>query len=113
MPEDTVKSEHVHAKPLPSDPEIVELRRAALTFARKLGSYGLSRAEDLGEELEAGSETLIREGRRFAHDLRERVSRLESRAENTVREHPAQAFAALLGVVGFGLILGLILRRRD
>ncbi|MEN9410156.1 MAG: hypothetical protein RL216_2130 [Pseudomonadota bacterium] len=113
MPEDTVKPDDTRAQPLSGDPEIAELRRAALLFARKLGSYGLARVEDIGEELEAGSDTLVQEGRRLAHDLRERVAKLESRVEHSVRDHPAQAIAALLGVVGFGLILGLILRRRD
>ena len=112
MPEDTVKPDEAHARPLHGDPDITELRRAALVFARKLGGYGLARAENIGEELEAGSETLVREGRRLAHDLRERVAKLETRAEHSVRDHPLQAVAALLGVVGFGLILGLVLRRR-
>ena len=55
----------------------------------------------------------MRDGRRLVNDLRERVAKVEARVEHTVRDHPGQALAALLGIVGFGLILGLILHRRD
>lgn len=113
MPEDTSKPDGPPAKRSSGDPELAELRRAALQLVRKLGSYGAARTEDIGEDLEQGSEALLREGRRLAHDLRERVARLDARAEHCVRDHPAQAFAALLGVIGFGLTLSLILRRRD
>lgn len=111
MPEDTLETDD--RAPRPGDPELVELRRAALQLARKLGSYGAARMDDIGEELEAGSADLMRDGRRLVHDLRERVAKVEARVEHTVRDHPGQALAALLGIVGFGLILGLILHRRD
>ena len=112
MPEETVKTDDARA-PRPGDPELVELRRAALQLARKLGSYGAARMDDLGEELEAESADLMRDGRRLVHDLRERVAKVEARVEHTVRDHPGSTLAALLGLVGFGLILGLILHRRD
>lgn len=112
MLEETVKTDDARA-PRPGDPELVELRRAALQLARKLGSYGAARMDDLSEELETGSADLMRNGRRLVHDLRERVAKVEARVEHTVREHPGQALAGLLGIIGFGLILGLILRSRD
>jgi ElaB/YqjD/DUF883 family membrane-anchored ribosome-binding protein len=117
MPDDMAKTDEA-AGMRPSietalAPEMAELRRAALVLARKLGSYGLSRAEAIGDELESGSESVLREGRRMAHDLRERVAKVEARLEHGVRDHPGQALAALLGVIGFGLILGLLFRRRD
>ena len=113
MPDDAIKPEHARAGRLSGDPELAELRRAALQLARRLGSYGVGRADEIGAELEAGSEDLIRDGRSLLHELRERVAKVEARVEHAVRDHPGQALAGLLGIVGFGLILGLILRRKE
>ncbi len=113
MPEGKAKPDPTQGGQMSGDPELAELRRAVLAMARKLGSLGAARAEDIGKELEEVPESLVREGRRLAHDLRERGARLEDRVEHAVRAHPAEALAALLGTALFGLIIGLVLRRRD
>lgn len=113
MPDDTVKPAASPADPLSLDAEMAELRRAALMFARKLGAHGLAQADAMAEQPEVGSERLLHEGRRMARDLWCRVTKLEERVEQGVRAHPGPTLAALLGVAGFGLLLGLILRHRD
>ena len=45
MPEDTLETDDRASRP--GDPELVELRRAALQLARKLGSYGAARMDDI------------------------------------------------------------------
>ncbi len=113
MPDGKAKPDPPDGGRMSGDPELAELRRAVLALAHKLGSLGAARVEDIGKELEEESESLVREGRRLAQDLRERGTRLEDRVEHAVRAHPAEAVAALLGTALFGLILGLVLRRRD
>ena len=48
-----------------------------------------------GRMVQAGGDItfLVREGRRLAHDLRERGAKFEERTEHAVREHPLQALA--------------------
>lgn len=93
--------------------ELAELRAAAAELARKLKAYGLGRLEALGDDEDDGPEALVREGRRMAQDLRSRLTAVEARVEQNIREHPGTWIGGLLGAIGFGLVLGMILRRKD
>ena len=99
---------------LPEDAEdLRELRKAVLDLGKALRVFGKSRLAALGEDVSEEAEVVTREGRRLLHDVEQRVVRLEKHAEKSVREHPAAWATGLLGVIGFGLVLGLILRHRD
>lgn len=93
--------------------ELAELRLASAELLRKLRAYGLDRLGAVRDEVEEDTDSLLREGRRMAQDLRRRMGEVEAKVERHVREHPAPWIGGLLGAIGFGLILGLILRRRD
>ncbi len=113
MAEDQAKPDTAAHAPNSGAAELAELRQAALAFAQRLGRYGKKRAEDWGIDLEEGPEELIHEGERLARDLKGRLGRLEAKVEQNIREHPATWAGGLLGAVGFGIMLGMILRRRD
>jgi ElaB/YqjD/DUF883 family membrane-anchored ribosome-binding protein len=93
--------------------ELADLRVSVADLARKLQSYGLDRLEALRDEVEKDTESLTHEGRRRAQDMRERLGEVEVKVERHVREHPLTWIGGVLGAIGFGLILGMILRRRD
>jgi hypothetical protein len=93
--------------------EVRELRRAALDLGKALRSFGKSDFLDAGEDAPDDADTIARESQRLAHALQERFGQLEKRAEKSLKEHPGTWAAGLLGVIGFGLVLGLILRHRD
>lgn len=93
--------------------DIRELRQAVLDLGRALKTFGKSRLAALGEDVSEEAEVVTHEDRRLLHDVERRVVQLERTAEKSVREHPAAWATGLLGVIGFGLVLGLILRHRD
>lgn len=101
--------------PDPSDAmdEVQELRRAALDLGKALKAFGKSRLADVGEEVSDEVAAVAREGRRVVHEVEERFGQLEKRAEKSLREHPGAWVTGMLGVIGFGLVLGLILRRHE
>lgn len=114
MPEDAARSA-THATTQGADPgtDLADLRRAAAEFARTLKAYGLERIGAVEEEVEEGSEALMREGWRVARDLRARMAAAEAKIERNIKDHPGTWLGGLLGAIGFGLVLGMILRRRD
>lgn len=110
MAEDSARSES--NRPAPG-PELEDLRVAVADLARKLRAYGLDRLEALRDEVEEDAESFVHEGRRRAEDLRHRLGEVEAKVERHVREYPLTWIGGVLGAIGFGLILGMILRRRD
>lgn len=99
---------------LPEDAEdFHELRQAVLDLGKALRALGTSRLAELGEDVSEEARVVVQEGRRLLNEVERRVVRLEKRAEKSVQEHPAAWVTGLLGVIGFGLVLGLILRHRD
>lgn len=93
--------------------DIRELRQAVLDLGKALGAFGRSRLTELSDDVSDEAHVLAQEGRHLLRDVEQRVVRLEKKAEKSVREHPAGWATGLLGVIGFGLVLGLILRHRD
>ena len=93
--------------------DLVELRKAAIDLGKALRAFGKSRLAELGEDISDEAHVVAHEGRRLLSDVEQRVLQLEKRAEKSVREHPAAWATGLLGVIGFGLVLGLILRHRE
>ena len=93
--------------------ELADLRQAAAELLHKFKAYGLDRLEAARDEGGEESRDALREGRRVAEEMRKALGDLEKRLERHVREHPVSWIGGLLGAIGFGLILGMILRRRD
>lgn len=93
--------------------DIRELRQAVLDLGKALRAFGKSRLGDIGEDVSEEARDLADESRRVLKDAEKRLAKLEKRAERSMREHPGAWATGLLGVIGFGLVLGLILRRHD
>ena len=110
MAEDTARNDSERKD---SGSDLADLRVAVADLARKLQSYGLDRLEALRDEVEEDTESLVHQGRRRAQDMRDRMGEVEAKVERHVREHPLTWIGGVLGAIGFGLILGMILRRGD
>ncbi|WP_353476432.1 hypothetical protein PVT71_26300 (plasmid) [Salipiger sp. H15] len=93
--------------------ELRELREAAHLLGARLRDFGEARVGDAGMKLGMTSDQMLTEGRRVLREIEIRLSRLEKRVERSVRDHPAGYLGGLLGVIGFGLVLGLLLHRRE
>lgn len=93
--------------------ELADLQQATAELVRKLRAYGLDRWEAARHEAEEGSRGALGEGARIAEEMRKGVGEIERKVEHHVREHPLSWIGGVLGMIGFGLILGMILHRRD
>ncbi|WP_171060879.1 hypothetical protein [Poseidonocella sp. HB161398] len=93
--------------------EIRELRDALRLAGRKLRALGEAQARHAEEELGETFLEIEAEGRRILTDFERRTRDAERRIEQNMRQHPAGWIGGLLGVVGFGLVLGMILRSRE
>lgn len=93
--------------------ELRELRQAVLDLGKALKAFGNSRMADIGEDISDEARELADESRRVLKDAETRLAQMEKRAERSMRENPGAWATGLLGVIGFGLVLGLILRRHD
>jgi hypothetical protein len=49
----------------------------------------------------------------LVHDVEYRLRRMEKRLEHSVRDHPGAWATGVLGVVGFGVALGLLFRSKS
>ena len=109
MPEDFIKGSGAADAAAAMEAELHELRKAALELGRNLRSFGKTHIGEVGEM----SDEITREGRVVARDLEDRLGRVERSVERSVRDHPAAWIGGLLGVIGFGIAVGIILRQRD
>jgi len=112
MPEDIVKTSE--ARDAISDDmsaDLRELRETIQDLGKLLKKFGKKRLGEVGEEMEERSEELLSYGRHALQVLEHRVGQLEKSVERSVREHPGAWAGGLLGVIGFGLILGMLSRR--
>lgn len=89
------------------------LRHAVVELGKALRAFGRSRMAEIGEEISEEAQAAAHEGTRMFHAVEQRLVQLERQAEKSVREHPAAWASGLLGAIGFGILLGLILRRHD
>lgn len=94
----------------PAAEELQELRRAMLELGKALKTVGTARLSQIGDDVADEARVLADEGRRMLHDIERRIGQIEKRAEKSLLEHPGAWATGLLGVIGFGLVLGLILR---
>ena len=93
--------------------DLHEFRAAVQDLGKLLKKVGKKRMGEVGEEFEQQSEELIRQGRQAIQVLEHRVEQLEKSVERSVRDHPGAWAGGILGVIGFGLILGLLARRHS
>lgn len=93
--------------------EVREARSAALDLGEALQAFGTSRLSDVGKEVSDKAAAVAREGRRLVHYVEQRFGQIEERAGKSQRQHPGTWAAALPGVIGFGLVPPLVLRRRE
>ena len=112
MPEDIMKTSD-RSDTISDDlsADLQELRGAVQGLGKLLKKFGKKRLGEAGEDLEEQSQELVRHGRHALQVLEHRVGQLEKSVERSVREHPGAWAGGLLGVIGFGLILGMLTRR--
>lgn len=112
MPEDIMKtSDRTDAISHDLSADLQELRGAVQDLGKLLKEFGKRRIGEVSEELEEKSQDLVRQGRHALQVLEHRVGQLEKNVEHSVREHPGAWAGGLLGVIGFGVILGMLARR--
>ena len=112
MPEDMMKtSEKQDTISGDVGDDIRELRGAVQDLGKLLKKIGRKSLSEVGDEFEEQSENLMRHGRQTLDILERRVVQLEKNVEGSLREHPGAWAGGLLGVIGFGLILGMLTRR--
>lgn len=112
MPKDMIRnrSDSAHGK---ADSEMQELRAAALILGRRLKDFGKSRVHAATVDLEEASGDLLTGGRELAQDVQRRLVRAERKVEDSLRAHPANWLAGIVGLLGAGLAISLILRNRE
>ena len=90
-----------------------ELRDVAVNLVSLLKDFGKDRLAATRDGLADTPEEVLRKSRQVLHVVENQLGKIEKAAEHSMKEHPRAWAGGLLGVVGFGLVLGLILRRRD
>ena len=89
MPEDASKSSDAgDARAAEMAADVQELRRAVVDLGKMLKAFGKKRVDALGEDLDFGSEELVKEGNRMLQDMERRLGEVEKTVERNVREHP-------------------------
>jgi ElaB/YqjD/DUF883 family membrane-anchored ribosome-binding protein len=93
--------------------EIAEIRADLAALTKTLGRYGKDRAGELGDQASDMTKDMVDEAVRLLRGLRNRLGEVEAEAEASLRDHPNQWVGGFLGVLGLGILLGLLFRRRD
>ncbi|MBE9638785.1 hypothetical protein [Salipiger mangrovisoli] len=93
--------------------ELRELREAAHLLGARLREFGAARMGEAEMRVGMTADDLLVEGRRMLREIETRMSDTEKRVERSLRAHPGSWIGGLLGVIGFGLVLGLLLHRRE
>jgi len=106
-------SEDVKGEPVEGSRDLNDLRQSVLDLEAAIKAFGAAHFADLGEDVTGQMRALAHEGRRVLHEVEHQMGQIEKRVEKSLREHPVTWATSLLGVIGFGLVLGLILGRRD
>ncbi len=112
MPEDVVKSRM--GQDSLSDDVVADtqaLRRAVLDLGKMLKTFGKKRIDGFSEDLDMRSDELVQEGSRALRDFEHRLVNVEKTVERSVRDHPMAWAGGLLGIIGFGLVIGMMARR--
>jgi ElaB/YqjD/DUF883 family membrane-anchored ribosome-binding protein len=90
--------------------ELLELRADVSALAASLQRYGALSADDLKSRAQGVTDETLAETLRHVHDLRQMVDTLQSRVEVDLRARP---LVWLAGALGLGLLVGLIVSRRE
>ena len=92
--------------------ELEAIRADIAALARTVSDYGRLRRNELGAEAQALSAEALAEVRELLDHALKRLGETEKDIERRVRGNPAPWIGGLLGLLGFGLLLGLILGNR-
>ena len=114
MPEDAMKPiDDAAASRRDLAASLEQVRDVTLNLVQLLKDLGKDGLAASREGLGDTPEEVLRKGRQVLHVVEDRLIKIEKAAEHSVKERPRAWAGGLLGVVGFGLVLGLILRQRD
>ena len=114
MPEDAMKPlDDAPASRRDVAATLEDLRDVALNLGHLLKDLGKDRLTATRDGMGDTSDEVLRKSRQVLDLVENRLGKIEKAAEHSIKEHPRAWAGGLLGVVGFGLVLGLILRRHD
>lgn len=114
MPEDAMKPlDDAAASRRDLAGTLEDLRDVALNLGHLLKDLGKDRLAATRDGLGDAPDEVLRKSRQVLHVVEDQLGKIEKAAEHSIKEHPRAWAGGLLGVVGFGLVLGLILRRHD
>lgn len=93
--------------------EIAEIRADLAALTKTLGQLGKDRAETARAEAADLTQEMTDEALKLFQGFRKRLAEVEAEAEDSLRAHPTTWMGGLLGILGLGILLGLLVRRKD
>lgn len=93
--------------------EIAGIRADLAALTKTLGQLGKERAESARNEAADLTQEMTDEALKLFRGFRKRLAEVEAEAEDSVRSHPTTWMGGLLGILGLGILLGLLVRRKD
>ena len=95
------------------DAQLAEIRKDLAALVQALGAYGRTRSAVLADSLRETSHEALADLKPLLRDVQNRLAQAEKDIERDVREHPGRWLGGVLGVVGFGILMGLLFGRRS
>lgn len=93
--------------------EIAEIRADLAALTKTLGQLGKDRAETARSEAADLTQEMTDEALKLFRGFSKRLGAVEAEAEASLRSHPTTWMGGLLGILGLGILLGLLVRRKD
>jgi len=90
--------------------QLHDLRADLAALVASLQQYGALGAEELRGRAQDLTDDAMAESLKTVKELRRQVDSIQSRLEGDVRAHP---LAWMAGALGFGMLFGLLLSRRN
>lgn len=94
------------------DTHLAEIRKDLAALVHALGALGRNRSEALADTLRETSDEALSDLKPLMHNVQNRLAQAEKDIERDMRDHPGRWLGGLLGVVGFGILIGLLFGRR-
>ncbi|MEO1950480.1 MULTISPECIES: hypothetical protein [unclassified Thioclava] len=93
--------------------DLEELRDDVTELAQALRRHGRLRASDLGAEATRRGHDLVEDTRDAVLEMRHSLAEAQHDLRRSVRSHPVPWAGVLLGMVGTGLLVALLMERRN
>ncbi|OWY08952.1 hypothetical protein B6V74_09845 [Thioclava sp. F42-5] len=93
--------------------DLDDLREDVTELAQALRRHGRLRASDLGAEATRRGHEFVEDARDAVFEMREALTEAQHDLRRSVRSHPVPWAGVLLGMVGTGLLVALLMERRN